>query len=397
MIITSAIPTGNGRVHRISATHTEVELIAYSKGSRYFCIEISDIDTPRLQEITIVPDSLYRETTFPYKCHSNVWIKSNHAPEWQRVELVEKTPERIRFHLSLTPGHRYLVSSEPPNCYTDTTRYLHDLVSCYPQICSLHNIGFSMEYRPMFALRISDRPVAPGNETKPVIHIVAGEHASEFAGEEIARGMLGMVLSDEASELRQNFIFDFILNANPDGNIHGWHQYNLNDWREHNYQDNKDRSWHHEFAPYLKDESGRYSPETIALMDWLKKTRPACHLSMHSWEGQNGNPGAFYTAEEELDSRTATAIKTINQIAQKQAGLLGFSFIPYSSKNDNLHLGNFLMQTGRSIAYLPEGNYAVGKNNLQKLGAGILQDILQSPDIPLHEYGGVRWDKKLTR
>lgn len=392
MIITSSIPNGNGRIRRITANHTEVELIAYSKGSRYFCIEISDIDQPHLQEITLVPDSLFREKTFPYKRHSDVWIYSSETSCWKRIEKVEKTPEQVRFQINLVPGNRYLISSEPPRSYSETTSYLHHTSEQFSDICSIHNIGFSMEHRPLFALRVSEQKTVPGKENLPVIHIVAGEHATEFAGEEIARGMLAFVLSDSTTTLRRDFIFDFILNANPDGNIHGWHQYNLRDWRGHNYHDNIDRSWHHEFLPYIQGKPDQYSPETIALMEWLKLTRPSCYLSMHSWEGQNGNPGAFHPPVDELTAEMGSLILNLNQIAQQQAQDLGFSFIPYPSKNDRLHLGHFLMCSGIAIAYLPEGNYAVGREKLQQFGAGLLQNFLRQPPGWLQRNHRSRWN-----
>lgn len=391
MNVTSAIPNGSGRVRHVSPERIEIELIAYSKGARYFCVEISEVEEPCEQEILLLPDSLFRVPTFIHKFHADVWICDAEERDWQRVKKIERTPEMVRCEMRLLPGKRYLVSSEPPYRYVDTTREMHQIAASHPDIASIHYLGHSMEHRPITALRISSEPVPPGRENKPVIHIVAGEHASESAGEEIARGMLDLALSEPA--FRRDFIFDFVLNSNPDGNYHGWHQYNLRDWREHNYQDTVDRSWHHEFVPYMQGLPLDFSPETIALMEWMKTTRPACYLSMHSWEGHDGMPGAFHAHPKELTPRMAEAVTAISEIACAESERLGFTFFPFASESDGLHLGQFLMRNEAAAAFLPEGNYAIGRKALQSLGTGLLRGILCDPRIPLRDLGGDRWQK----
>ncbi len=395
MKVNSFVPNGSGRVRHVSPKRIEIELIAYSKGARYFCVEISEVEEACVQEVLLLPDSLFRNRTFIYKFHADVWICDASERVWKRVKQIERTPELVRCQIELFPGRKYLLSSEPPYRYVDTTRELHALAERHSDIAKVHYLGHSMEHRPIVALRISDEAAPVGYENKPVIHIVAGEHASESAGEEIARGMLDLVLSEAI--FRRDFIFDFVLNANPDGNYHGWHQYNLKDWLEHNYQDTIDRSWHHEFVPYLQGLVQEFSPETIALMEWMKLTRPACYLSMHSWEGHDGMPGAFYTHPDELSPSMAEAVMAINKIACAQSQTLGFEFLPFASKGDSLHLAQFLMQNEMAIGYLPEGNYAVGREALQLLGAGILRGILQDLCVPLQKVDRNQWDMITSR
>lgn len=392
MQVTSEIPNGSGRVLCVSPERVEIELIAYCKSSRYFCVEISDVEEACSQEFVLWPDSLFRKRTFTHKYHADVWICDVDEGVWRRVKTIERSPEMVRCRVDLEPGRRYWLSSEPPYPYVETTRKIFQIAERHPDIAGVHFLGHSMEHRPIFALRIAEKSELPGQERKPVVHIAAGEHGSESAGEEIARGMLEWVLSEEAEKARDAFIFDFVLNTNPDGNFHGWHNYNLRDWKEHNYQDAEDRSWHHEFVPYMQGRPLDYSSETKALMEWMKKTRPACYLSMHSWEGHEGMPGAFHASPEELSSEMGGAVLAITEIAQNVAAGLGLEFRAFGSKGDTLHLGQFLMRNGMAAAYLPEGNYAVGREALQKLGRGMLVGILNDRRIPLQNFGGKRWD-----
>ncbi len=396
MIVTTDLECGNGRILRATPGLIEVELIAYSKGSRYTFFRISDVDAARRQAVVLRPDALFRVSAFPYKKFAEVWVRYDEG-EWKAVEDVERTPEAIRFEVNVRPGQVCDISTEPPRPYTETAAELFALQQSMPEIATLHSPGTSVEGRLLLVLRVTSprRKAAPGEEQVPVIHIACGEHATEFSGEEIARGMLAHLLSPDGAELRERFIFDFVLNANPDGNIHGWHQYNARDWRAHNYSDTVDRSWHHEFVPYLLDQPGVYSPETAALMNWLKRTRPAFYLSMHSWEGHYGNPGSFYTAPSQLSPEMAGAMEAINRIAMAAAQEGGFKFdaVPTSNAGPSPHLGHLLMEHDVALAYLPEGNYAVGRAALQRLGMKLIARWLEDPAIVVENYGGERWER----
>lgn len=397
MTVTTNVPCGNGRVLKATPELIEVELIAYSKSPRYVYFEITGIETPRSQQIVLRPDSLFQPRAFPYKRFAEVWVRQNKNGEWRAVKECEKTPEAVRFSIDLCPGESYFISTEPPRLYTETTQELAALHHAMPESTALHCLGSSIEGRPLFLLRITSpgNLCAPGEERVPVVHIARGEHATEFSGEEIGRGMLALVTSPAGASLRERFLFDFILNTNPDGNFHGWHQYNANDWAAHSYAERVDRSWHHEFVPYLAGIAGNYSPETVALMERMRRTRPAFYISMHSWEGHEGHPGAFYTAEKDLAAPEAEAIAALNAIACEAAIERGYEFHAFPSSNTGPvpHLGPFLMSNAMSLAYLPEGNYAIGRAALQDLGATLLQRCLNDDRIEISAYGGSQWEK----
>lgn len=395
MIVTTDLECGNGRLLRASPELIEVELIAYSKGSRYTFFRISNVEAARKQEVVLRPDSHFRVTTFPYKKFAEVWVRYDEG-EWTAVRQIERTPEAVRFWVNLRPGQVCDISTEPPRPYTTTAGELFAYQQLQPELATLYSPGASSEGRLLLVLRVTNKrwKAAPGKELVPVIHVVCGEHATEFSGEEIGRGMLEYLLSPEGEGLRDRFVFDFVLNANPDGNVHGWHQYNARDWREHNYSDAVDRSWHHEYVPYILDQPGVYSPETAALMGWLKQTRPALYLSMHSWEGHEGNPGSFYTALEHLSPGMARAMEAMNRIAVASAQEGGFKFdaIPTSNRGPSPHLGHLLMERDVALAYLPEGNYAVGRAALQQLGVRLITRWLEDPAIEIGSYGRERWE-----
>lgn len=400
MLVTTQIPCGNGRVLRANPEAIEIELIAYSKGSRYVSFKIHCVDQPRRQLVLLRPDRHFRIPDFRDKFHSQIWVKRGSGGTWEVVgeENIERLPEVVRFHLELTPGKEYFVSTEPFREYTESTRELASLAQAHSAIARLHCIGHSIEHRPIFALRVSDEANfgPPGEEKKPVIHVVCGEHASEFAGEEIGRGMLALALAKtkEARFFRRDFIFDFILNANPDGNFHGWHQYNARDWLAHNYRDTVDRSWHHEFARYYRGEPGDYSPETRALMDWLLLTRPAFYVSMHSWEGHEGKGGAYYTAPELLSPTMGQKIMAVNESAIRAACDVGESFIITSSRQANMHLGECLMIDDLALAYLPEGHINWGHAKLEEFGTRLLRYWLQDERLNVRHFDAAIWKKR---
>ncbi len=397
MLATSNIPCGNGRIRWVSPESLEVELIAYSKGARYTHFRISGVEREQELEISLLPDACFRDRDFAHKMHADVWWRTSEEPVWRRVEKVDRSPERVRFRLHLKPHISCWVSTEPPISYSDTTEELFTIAARNPEIAEMHHLGRSLEDRGIFLLRITaqENRCTPGEEKRTVIHISAGEHATEFAGEAIARGILDRLLSPEYAGYRQSFIFDLILNTNPDGNIHGWHQYNLKDWREHNYSDTVDRSWHHELRPYAEGLPGPYSPETVAIMEWLLKTRPALYLSMHSWEGQFGVPGAFYTSPTVLDPLMGAAVMRINELAHETAGELGFHYDSRESTEDELHLGHYLMRQEVCYAYLPEGHYNLGFETLKQFGGRFFQRILDDPLLRLEDYHPQRWDSIL--
>jgi hypothetical protein len=377
MIVQTDIPCGNGRIKWLKPGIFEIEVIAYSKAPRYTCFKISHLEADRRQEIVLRPDSSFPNGNFSH-FQGHIWVRCGRDGSWTPISnhQLTVTPESIRFSLDLKKGEEYWVSTEPSREYAETNAEIFRLVETLNGAARLHYLGNSIEHRPIFLLRVTapENQCGFGEETLPVITLMAGEHAAEFAGEEIIRGMLDLVTgSDRGEAFREDFLFDFILNVNPDGNYHGWHQYNAKDWAEHNYADRKDRSWHHEFEPYLTGQLEAPSPETIAIADYITKVGPAFVVSAHSWQGHNGNPGAFHADFEFLSKPMADRLRALNKTAADAARRLGVEFETYPSSNlCSGHLDAYLMKTDRCLAYSVEGHMNLGRAGLQKLGALLL-------------------------
>lgn len=401
MIVTTEFPCGNGRVRWINPGHFEVESIAYSKAPRYVTFKILGIKTPVRQRVIIRPDSSF-PANFLGLC-THIWIQRCPNAEWEALpdDEVSFSPEGFVFHLDLQPGDEVSISTEPPRDYVSSTAELFRIAEERPQDTRIHLLGASIEQRPILALRISgERLEEPGKETRPVVLICAGEHATEFSGEEMVRGMLRYVLADTpiSAALRKTFIFDFVLNENPDGNYHGWHQYNAKDWAEHNYAEIVDRSWHHEFEGYMEGTLQNPSPETVALGQWLFKTHPTFHVNAHSWLGHAGNPGAFYADPAVIPPEMGAAILELNRDAEEASATLGLEFQTYPSKNlCGGHLGTFLMKHNLCVAYTIEGHMNPGRERLQMLGERLLHRWLHNPRLNLAVSRVPQWDAWLAR
>lgn len=383
MIVQTDIPCGNGRIKWLRPGVFEIEVIAYSKAPRYAYFRIVNIEKDVRQEIVLRPDSHMPLVDFK-DFHGHVWLRTKSQPEWKPLpkNKVEIAPNAVRFSLDLKRGGEYDISTEPAREYAKTNDELFALAERLHGFARLHCLGHSIEQRPIFLLRVTANPETLGAESKPVLTFMAGEHASEFAGEEIVRGMLDLVTAEsaDARKFRNAYIFDFILNSNPDGNHHGWHQYNVKDWLEHNYSDGKDRSWHHEFGPFFEGKSGDYSPETIAIGNYIKKCEPVFYLTAHSWQGHRGNPGAFHASLDILPETTATRqgrlIQIAKQIAQEHFGV-EFETFPSSNLTAG-HLDSFLLRSGKALALAIEGHMNLGRKNLQKFGAFLLDQWLNN-------------------
>lgn len=393
MIVRTDIPCGNGRIIWLRPGVFEIEVIGYSKAPRYTYFRISNVEKDGRQDIILRPDSWMPWANFQ-DFHSRIWLRTKSQPEWKPLPKneVNIAPEAVRFSLELKQGEEYEISTEPAREYAKTNDELFALGERLP-FARLHCLGHSIEQRPIFLLRVTADPETLGAESKSVLTFMAGEHATEFAGEEIVRGMLGLVTAEteQARQLRESFVFDFILTSNPDGNVHGWHQYNMNDWLEHNYQDGKDRSWHHEFVPFFQESGGSYSPETLAIGTYLKKCEPVFYLSAHSWQGHHGNLGAFHVSLDLLPEPVALRQQRLVQVARTiSQEVFGVKFETFPSSNLGAgHLDSLLLRSGKALALAIEGHMNLGRENLQKFGALLLEQWLDdrslfvSPNPPL--------------
>lgn len=389
MYITTDFPCGNGRVRWLSPNVFGVEVIAYSKNPRYTTFRVVDVGEDAPLTVVLTPDQWDR-FTFTKLRGIVVWMRTLPDGEWIPVpeNQVRFQPEAITVEFSLKAGQSLEVSTEPPRRYSETTALLAGICDENPGTCALHIIGNSYEDRPVVLLRVSEdvhQTGRKGEEQKPVILCISGSHAAEFAGEEINRGMLAAVLEDtpEGKRLRSSYIFDFILNANPDGNYHGWHQYNKKDWLSHNYQVKEDRSWHHEFVVAFNDpDSEQVSPEARALVDWINLTGPVFIHDAHSWEGHEGRIGAFRADLDRLDPLLADCLNFIDHTCVTAAAELGMEFLIFPMSNLCAgHLSEVITDQRGIPMYTIEGHPSVPRDKLQEFGRNVLQLWLRKAGV----------------
>lgn len=385
MIVRTDILCGNGRVRWLNRHSVEIEVLSYSKGPRYCTFSVTGVEHDGDREIVLRPDP-YARHDFRQFCLP-IWWRILPDGDWVTLseDRVQIQPDVIRLRLPLRAGMDIQVSTEPPRPYPETVLELYELTQLHRGSTTLHWIGYSWEGRPIPVLRVTsdiESNGEPGAERRPVILCTSGEHATESAGEELTRGMLKAALEDSADGeyLRRTFVMDFLLNANPDGNIHGWHQYNKKDWMEHNYSEQTDRSWHHEFGPYFAGELENPSPETVAVADWVEKVSPVFHHNAHSWEGHNGNPGCFRFPPEKLPEPLREGIISLDRISQQVASEMGITFEIYPSSNiGGGHITDYLLLSKHCLSYTLEGHMALGREKLQEFGRRLFHAWL-APD-----------------
>jgi len=340
MRVTTDICCGSGILHASGPALVEVEVIAFSKSPRYVFFEMGPDEAAHKPKIVLLPDSRFLGGGFDKIGDATIWhrrLETNcdeQSVAWQRVDkaLVTYSDQSISFELDVPAGVRVQVSTEPPRPYPETVLMLESIVKHHPDIAQLHVLGRSIEGRPIFLLRVTDNvrlKGAPGCEDCPVLLFTAGEHATEFAGEEVTRGMLQAALaSDGQGRLRRrSCVMDFVLTCNPDGNVNGWHQYNATDWKNHDYAPGVDRSWHHEFGSYLSGTAACVSPETRAVADWITTTSPRFVHTADSWESKGDHMGVYRSSADESDVELVRVMASLDEAAASAAAAHGINLV----------------------------------------------------------------------
>lgn len=363
----------------------EIEIIAYCKDPRYLCARLEATRDCQAQ-LRIIPD---RQSGMGFsKFHSWIWVQRGRGSEsdWHRLSTQELQvcESHMLVRVTLQAGESCVLSSEPYLPYSATVDWLHSLDGKHG--FNLAEIGQSIEGRRLWSLQSGQWGEANSDNgdpenNKPGILVIAGEHGTEFAGEHIARGMLQAVLADntEGKQLRARYHWSFILNANPDGNVNGWHQYNRADWNKHAYPFPEDISWHHEFKAWL-EEGIAVSPETVAVGTHVLKLKPSLLFNMHSWQGNNGNLGV-YRSGLSVDDFPLLMHGLELEAAKLTAHLQVECLIKDSGNLASGHLGDTLAMYSVIPSFSPEGHMIIGEQNLNWFGAQWILNSLQLPEV----------------
>lgn len=156
----------------------------------------------------------------------------------------------------------------PPYSFGRLESFL-DSIRKHPAV-SVGNMGKSVEGRPLYLVNITE----PGSrdETRPVVWIVARQHAFEAGGTWAAEGLLRFLTSDDpaAREVRRKLDFKVCPMLNPDGVAKGGTRFNARgvDLNRH-WNDND---------PLSRDAAS--APEIALLKQAIRRWRAAHRLDL---------------------------------------------------------------------------------------------------------------------
>lgn len=160
--------------------------------------------------------------------------------------------------------------------YAELTADLQLLAATYPSICRLHNLGFSVQGRTIWALEITDNPDV--DEFEPEVRLIGAHHGNETIGVEVPLGVAHYLLENYGTNSAVTSLVDereiwVIPMMNPDG-VQSGSRYNANGVDlNRNYG-------------YMREDgslSGAYSqPETRAIRDNALARNFCLSLSYHS-------------------------------------------------------------------------------------------------------------------
>lgn len=108
--------------------------------------------------------------------------------------------------------------------FSEYTTFMEQTASTYPQICQLHNIGQSVQGRPLYFLKISDNPQL--EEAEPRFRYVSSIHGDEVVGYDMMIRLIQLLTSEYNTNPRITQIVDnteiwICPMMNPDGFVLG--------------------------------------------------------------------------------------------------------------------------------------------------------------------------------
>lgn len=209
-------------------------------------------------------------------------------------------------------------------------------IGSHPEV-SIETLGRTVRGRPLYLVTVSGpRPPEP---ERPVVWIVARQHAFEAGGSWSVEGLLRRLTSDdpEAALIRRNITFRICPMQNPDGVVEGGTRFNARGV-------DLNRNWH-DSAP-LSDNM-ETAPEIAlvkrALRSWRESNRLDLWINIHNndmvWN-EDGDYMRFAPAARETEARrlerilreetvftgpflTATSDQATEEVVAGMTGALG--------------------------------------------------------------------------
>ena len=256
----------------------------------YWCVRLQRTGAAPVCRIDILPDPAYagrrdeQEVPWSYKARIGCRLCIRREGRWQRAPAQEDTaapaslaanwlPDHLEVDVRLSPGEEVILCNTIPWPYDEAAAFLRQTGRRRPDLASVETIGRSVEGREILALSIGDASL-------PAALAVAGEHATEFAGQHAVRGIIDFLTSDRPlpTELLRRLRFLVVPQVNPDGNVHGWLKFNA--------------AGANLCECYSDEELADAArvPEARALLAWADAARPVLVLNFHGGTWLVGNP-----------------------------------------------------------------------------------------------------------
>lgn len=252
------------------------------------------------KHITIKLDSLagvYRGGTHLIYTKETQPVFSYDQKSWQRITNVvyDEALYTLTFENSFTKNQVWIAYAHPYS-YQQGRSFI-DAVSGNPFL-SIENLGVSHQSRDIQLITITDTSIAEAQ--KKVVFITTLQHAGEFSGGYVMKGLIEFLLSDDKNAVlaRKNTLYKLIPMMNPDGIFNGITRFNGN------YED-LNQEWDDDFTDttHLPVE-----PEVACVKKWLHQWKRSGRkidigLDIHS-QGQEGTMNLLHTPQNILTDLT---------------------------------------------------------------------------------------------
>lgn len=189
--------------------------------------------------------------------------------------------------------------------YDQVYAVLDSFVQDYPDICRLDTLGFSVQGRAVWAMRVTDNPDIEENE--PEIRLIGNMHGDEHIGTEVTLYFLRYLLSNYAGnsqvqDLVNNCEFWIAPTINPDGKVANTRR-NIN-----NVDLNRDYGFF--WAGWGGSPSPSSQIETKVMMQHLEENDIALEYNYHSVAEYVNYPWDYHQADP-ADSQFLISLSTL--------------------------------------------------------------------------------------
>lgn len=235
------------------------------------------------------PHLIYTKGTRP--------VYSYDQKNWQRISDVQYDPEQhsLTFRDTFTADSVWLAYAHPFS-YSQGTALI-DAIAGSPFL-TIETLGTTRQARNINLLTVTDTAI-PDDEKK-VVFITTLQHAGEYCGGYVVKGLLTFLLSDDenAAIARKTTVYKIIPMMNPDGIFHGITRFNGN-------LEDLNQEWDDDFTDTLHLP---VEPEVACVKKWLLEWKNSgknidLGLDIHS-QGQQGSMNLLHTPEGMLAGLT---------------------------------------------------------------------------------------------